>query len=187
MADTVLRHPNREKPAVQATRIVVTVLLVASTALIALVLFGSWASQVEGAKWVTIGYIGIYAIMAFFVLRWKNGVLPMAAAAALGFVAMTAPTLGSWFERTKPGFTTPWLPPEITGLLIIAIIVLQVMLMAATMVGFQQGWNIEVEERAMGSGEDDGGWDDDDGRSEPPSDGGDEQQTRVQDPAGARS
>ena len=94
---------------------------------------------------VSVAYVLIYVIMAFYVARWNRGVLPMAAALAiiLGiFAAIAGP---QWFDRDKFGFTDPALPAGVLGLLTLLIVPVQVLLIAFAMRGFQQAWNVEVE------------------------------------------
>jgi hypothetical protein len=142
-----LRHPNRERPGAKATKTVVAALLVASAVLILIVLIGGWTVQ-AGARWVAALYAIVYFVMAYYVLRWRRGVLAMAAGLSLLFVLMLAPVLPGWFERTKSGYAVSLLPAEILGLLAVLIVVLQVLLVVASMVGFNQGWNLEIEERS---------------------------------------
>jgi hypothetical protein len=77
MADTVLVHPNRDKPESKATRAVVILLLVTSAALILIVTIGGW-SELQGMEIVSIGYAILYLVMAYFVGKWNRGVLPVA-------------------------------------------------------------------------------------------------------------
>jgi hypothetical protein len=141
-----LRHPNRERPGAKATKTVVATLLVASAVLILIVLIGGWTVQ-AGARWVTALYVIVYLVMAYYVLKWKRGVLAMAAGLSLLFAIVLAPGLPLIFERTKEGYAVSLIPAEILGLLMVLILVLQVLLVVATMVGFNQGWNLEIEER----------------------------------------
>ena len=64
MADTVLVHPNRDKPEAKATKAAVILLLLTSAALILIVTVGGW-SELQGAQIVSVGYILIYAVMAY--------------------------------------------------------------------------------------------------------------------------
>ena len=83
--------------------------------------------------------------MALFVARWSRGVLPMIAALAiiLGiFGAIAAP---AWFDRDKDGFTDPALTADLLGLLCALLVLLQIALVLAAMIGFRQRWNVEVE------------------------------------------
>ncbi len=149
-----LRHPNRERASAKATKAVIALLLVSSAVLITVALVGGWTTQ-TGARWMTAGYVIIYALIAYFVFfQWKRGVLALSAGLAFIFAAMTAPGLPGWFERTKDGYATSLLPAEILGLLTVLIVVLQVLLVAASILGFQQGWEVEVEERAQQDDED---------------------------------
>lgn len=168
-----LRHPNRERASAKATKTVIALLLVSSAVLITVALVGGWTAQ-TGARWMTLAYVIIYALIAYFVFfQWKRGVLALSAGLAFIFAAMTAPGLPGWFERTKDGYATSLLPAEILGLLTVLIVVLQVLLVAASILGFQQGWDVEVEERAQQEeeGEEEEAHDHDDGTGEHHQDG----------------
>lgn len=144
MADTVVVHPNRDKAESKVTRAIVVLLLVVSALLILIVTAGGW-SELQGAQIVAIGYILIYLLMAFYVLRWNRGVLPVAAALAILFAVVAAVAAPAWFDRDKAGFDDPALDPGILGLLTAVIVPLQLLLIAFAMRGFQQQWNVEVE------------------------------------------
>jgi lysylphosphatidylglycerol synthetase-like protein (DUF2156 family) len=144
MPDTVLVHPNREKAESRATRAVVVLLLVTSAVLILVVTAGGW-SELQGAQIISIGYIIVYLVMAFYVARWNRGVLPVAAALAILFAVVAAVAAPAWFERDKAGFDDPGLDPSMLGLLTAIIVPVQLLLIAFAMRGFQQQWNVEVE------------------------------------------
>ncbi len=144
MADAVLVHPNRDKAESKATRAIVVLLLVVSAVLIFVVTAGGW-SELQGAQIVSIGYIIVYLVMAFFVARWNRGVLPVAAALAVLFAVVAAVAAPAWFERDKAGFEDPALDPGMLGLLTAIIVPVQLLLIAFAMRGFQQEWNVEVE------------------------------------------
>jgi hypothetical protein len=139
---------------------VVATLLVASAVLILIVLIGGWTVQ-AGARWVTALYVIVYLVMAYYVMKWKRGVLAMAAGLSLLFAIVLAPGLPLIFERTKEGYAVSLIPAEILGLLMVLILVLQILLVVATMVGFQQGWNLEIEERQEEEEEEDDYYDED--------------------------
>ena len=146
MADTVLHHPNRDKAESKATRAVVILLLLTSALLIAVVTFGGW-SQLQGAQMISIFYVIIYVVMAYFVTKWNRGVLPVAAGLAILFAVVAAVAGPAWFERDKAGFNDPALEPSILGLLTIILVPVQLLLVAFAMRGFQQQWSVEVEVR----------------------------------------
>lgn len=141
-----IHHPNREKPQSKATKAGVILLLVASAALIAIILIGGW-EQLAGAVMVAVAYVLIYLLMAYFVARWSRGVLPMAAALAIIFTTFAAVSAPAWFARDKDGLTDPLLPAGLLGLLTLVLIAVQVLLILFAMRGFQQEWSIEVELR----------------------------------------
>ena len=147
-----IRHPNREKSSSQVTKAFVALLLVASAVLVGIVTFGGWNS-LQGAQIVSVLYIIVYVVMAYFVMKWTRGVLPLAAALAVGLAVFAAIAAQGWFDRAKPDYADPALPPRLLGIITILIGIVQVVLIIAAMIGFQQKWNIEVEE----SEEDEGG------------------------------
>src|SRR4051794_17185588 len=144
MADTVVLHPNRDKAESKATKAAVILLLVASAALIAIVTAGGW-SELQGAQIVSIGYVLVYALMAFYVARWNRGTLPVAAGLAILFAVVAAVAGPAWFDRDKNGFKDPALDPSILGLLTLILVPVQLLLTAFAMRGFQQQWNTEIE------------------------------------------
>ena len=147
----IITHPNRDKPVVQATRATVIVLFLASAGLVLIVTIGGW-DLLSGLIPVQIAYVAIYLTLAFYAGRWNRGVLPVAAALAV-LLAIFALVAGpSWFSRDKTGFEQPALNAGLLGVLTLLIVPLQVLLVAFAMRGFQQGWNVEVEQRRPRSG-----------------------------------
>ena len=144
MADTVLHHPNRDKAESKATRAVVILLLLVSALLIAVVTFGGW-SQLQGAQMISIFYVIIYVVMAYFVTKWNRGVLPVAAGLAILFAVVAAVAGPAWFARDKAGFNDPTLEPSILGMLTLILVPVQLLLTAFAMRGFQQQWSTEVQ------------------------------------------
>src|SRR3954447_11113049 len=142
--ETRIEHPNRKKAASKVTKMIVVVLLLASAGLLALITWGGW-STLEGAKPLQLAYILVYLVMAFFVLRWSRGVLPVASALAIIMLIFAAVSAPEWFDRDKSGFTSPTLDEGILGLLTALMVPLQILLIAFAMSGFRQAWNVEVE------------------------------------------
>jgi hypothetical protein len=139
-----VEHPNREKAGSKLTKFIVFLLLLGSAVLLLIVTLGGW-EKLAGARFVQIAYIAVYVLMAFFVLRWNRGVLPMAAALAmiLGiFAGIAGP---EWFARDKPGYSQPELDEAALGTFTLLIVPVQFLLIVAAMTGFAQGWNVEVE------------------------------------------
>jgi amino acid transporter len=160
VADTVLIHPNRDKPESKATKAAVVLLLLTSALLVLVVTLGGW-SQLQGAQVVSFAYVIIFVAMAFFVSRWNRGVLPVAAGIAILFAVVAAVAGPAWFDRDKAGLDDPALEPSILGILTLLIVPVQLLLIVFAMRGFQQQWNVEVEvtrdaaerHRAGGGGE----------------------------------
>ena len=146
MADPGVRieHPNRRKAASKLTRVIVVLLLLASAFLVTVVTIGGW-DVLQGAKALQIAYIVVYLVIAFLVLRWSRGVLPVAAALAIVLLIFAAVSAPAWFDRDKPGFTDPAIDEGILGLLTALLVPVQLLLIAFAMSGFRQAWNVEVE------------------------------------------
>jgi len=134
--DTYLDRPNRRKASSKATKAIVAFLLVVSAVIVLIISLGGW-NTLEGAKPLQIAYILLYLVMAFLVMRWNRGVLPLAAA-----LAVSGP---AWFDRDKTGLTEPPLSSDLLGLLSLILVPVQILLIAFSMRGFQQAWNVEVE------------------------------------------
>lgn len=144
-AGVIVTHPNRDKPAVRATRATVIALLLLSAALVLIVTAGGWA-VLQGAVWVQIAYIAIYLTFAFFAGRWNRGVLPVGAALAVLLAIFALAAGPSWFSR-KSGFAEAALNHDLLGVITFAIAPVQALLIFFAMRGFNQGWNVEVERR----------------------------------------
>jgi hypothetical protein len=139
-----IEHPNRRKAASKLTRALVVVLLLVSAFLVAVITVGGW-DVLQGAKALQIAYIAVYLVIAFFVMRWSRGVLPLAAALAIVLLIFAAVSAPAWFDRDKPGFADPALDEGILGLLTALLVPIQLLLIAFAMSGFRQAWNVEVE------------------------------------------
>jgi uncharacterized membrane protein len=143
----VIEHPNREKASSKATKAVVILLLLVSALIVAVITVGGWA-VLEGAQALQITYIVLYVVIAFFVARWKRGLLPVASALAIILLIFAAVSGPQWLDRDQPGFTSPALDESILGLLSFILVPVQALLIAFAMRGFQQRWNVEVERPA---------------------------------------
>jgi hypothetical protein len=150
-----LWRPNREKAGSVTTKLVIVLLLLATAVLAALITIGGFSLLKGGAGMgaVCIIYAVLYAFFAFLVARWSRGILPVAAALSMILAIFCAVGAGSWFEREKDGFSEALLPSSMIGLLVVILGLLQIVLIAAALYGFNQEWHVE-EERPIGSGED---------------------------------
>jgi presenilin-like A22 family membrane protease len=142
--DTYIDRPNRRKASSKVTKAIVALLLVASAALMIIISLGGWGT-LEGAKPVQIAYILVYLLMAFLVMRWNRGVLPLSAALAIVLLIFAAVSGPAWFDRDKEGLAQPALHSDVLGLLSLLLIPIQILLIAFAGRGFQQAWNVEVE------------------------------------------
>ena len=150
-----LWRPNREKGSSVTTKFVIVVLMLATAVLAALVTVGGWSLLKGGGAMGTVCaiYAILYAFFAFRVARWSRGILPLSAALSMILAIFCAVGANSWFERDKSGFDEALLPTALLGTLVVLLGLLQLVLVAAAMYGFNQEWHVE-EERPIGSGED---------------------------------
>jgi hypothetical protein len=149
-------HPNRDKPECKLVKVIVVGILLASVVVMALVTFGGW-SKLEGLTPLNFFWCLAYLVLAYYVWRWSRGSLPIAAGLAIlllmvAVVAGTGISGTSWFDRSSYGFAhaqsifgTGGLPSDVLGTLTLLLIPVQVLLIIFAMVGFAQGWNVELE------------------------------------------
>jgi hypothetical protein len=150
-----LWRPNREKASSLTTKFVIALLLAATAVIAALITIGGWPLLKGGSGMgiVCAIYAILYAFFAFLVARWNRGILPVAAALSMILAIFCAVGAESWFNRDRAGFDSAGLPSDLIGLLVIILGLLQIVLIAAALYGFNQEWHVE-EERPIGSGED---------------------------------
>jgi peptidoglycan/LPS O-acetylase OafA/YrhL len=150
-----LWRPNREKAESVTTKVVITILLAATSILCIIVAISGFSlmSGGSGMAVVTLIFGLLYAFFAFLVWRWNRGILPVAAALSMILAIFCAVGADSWFARDKSGFEEGLIPVSLIGLFVILIALLQIVLMVAALYGFNQDWHVE-EERLIGSSED---------------------------------
>jgi hypothetical protein len=150
-----LWRPNREKAGSVTTKFVLVLLLLATAILAAIITIGGWSLLKGGGSMglVCAIYALLYAFFAFLVARWNRGILPVAAALSMILAIFCAVGADSWFAREKAGFDEALLSSSLIGLLVVILGLLQVVLVAFALYGFNQEWHVE-EERPIGSGED---------------------------------
>ena len=141
---SVIEHPNRDKAASQTTRVLVVALLLASAALLAIVTIGGW-TKIQGAKPVQIAYLLIYLVLAYYVARWRSGMLPVAAALAIVLLLFAVISGPQWFDRNGAGYEDPALDAGLIGVLTLVLVPLQMLLIVFAAQGFSQRWSVEVE------------------------------------------
>jgi hypothetical protein len=147
--DVIIEHPNRDKPGSQATRALVVGLLLVSAALLVLATIGGW-EKIQGAKPVQVAFIVVYLLLAFYIARWRSGLLPVAASLAIILLIFCAISGPQWFDRDNDGFDDPLLAASIVGILTLILVPLQLLLIAVAARGFSQKWSVEVERRRDG-------------------------------------
>ena len=154
-----LWRPNREKAQSKTTKAIVSFVLLASAALIAIIVLGGWERmQSSNIAIMSLLWAGLYVFMAFMVMNWNRGLLPVASALAVIMAIFAGVAAPGWFARSKDGLDSPVLPEDLLGLLAVILVFVQILLIVVAMIGFNQEWHVE-EERPIGgaplAGEDD--------------------------------
>jgi hypothetical protein len=149
-------HPNRDKPIVKITKLVIVAILLVSVAMMLILTIGGW-SKLQGMKPVNFFWCFLYLVLGFYILRWSRGLLPIAAALAIllliiAVIAAFGLDGTSWFDRNNPTFAGPHslfggsgLTPDVLGTITLLLIPVEVALIIFAMIGFSQGWNVETE------------------------------------------
>ena len=142
----ILEYPNRDKSSSKTVKAIVVLLLLVSAVLMLIVIVGGWEA-LQGAKLIQIAYIALYLLCAYFIARWRSGVLPVVAALGIILLIFAAVSGPEWFARDKDGFDQPSIDASILGLITLIIVPVQVLLIAFAMSGFRQNWQTEVERK----------------------------------------
>jgi hypothetical protein len=147
----VLVRPNRVRAGAKTMKGVVTFTMVAAGALILVVTFAGWDKE-QGFQAVGVFWGVVYLVMAYFVVRWNRGMLPIASGLAIIMAIFAADAAPGWFQRSGAAYVTPQTPWSSTGLgadtlgvLTIVVVVAQVALIVFAMYAFSQQWQVEVE------------------------------------------
>jgi len=153
----VVVYPNREKASSQTTKAIVVLIMLVSVALMLIVTIGGW-SKLQGLKPVNFVWCIAYLLIAYYVTtRWARGLLPIVTALAIlllimAIIAGTGASGTSWFDRSHAGFAGAkslfgggGLSPDFLGLITLLIAPVQALLIFFAMLGFSQGWNVELE------------------------------------------
>ena len=154
-ASVSITHPNREKAVVQGTRATVILLLLVSGALLLIITIGGWEALQGSSIGLQLVFVLVYLLLAFYAGRWNRGVLPVASALAVLLIIFALTGASAWFNRDGAGFNQPALNADLLGLLTLLVVPVQILLITFAMRGLQQGWNVELEQRAA-SGADEG-------------------------------
>lgn len=149
-------YPNRYKSSSKMMKLVVVILMGVTVALMLLVTLGGW-TKLQGLRYVNLFWAVSFVVIAYYVFRWKRGLLPMAAGGGiilmmLALVAGTGAAGASWFDRSHVGyasaksiFGSSGLSDNILGLLTVLMAPVAILLIVVSMKGFSQGWNVEQE------------------------------------------
>lgn len=152
----VVIHPNRDKAICKLTKLIVVGLLIASVVLMVILTVGGW-SKLQGMKPVNFIWSAVYLVIAYYILRWARGLLPIAAAlAVLLLIIAVISGFGldgtSWFDRNHHGFGAAQslfggsgLSTDVLGTITLLLIPVEIALVVFAMIGFAQGWNVELE------------------------------------------
>ncbi len=142
--DTVVVHPNRERPESKSTKAAVVVLLIAAAVLTFIIFVGGF-TKIPGQRPLTVLNIIVFGILAYYIWHWSRGSLAMAAGVTTIFFMGVVVALPGWFGRDKVGFDDPLFPAGLLGMLTLVLVFISLAVIVLSMVAFQQGWNVEVE------------------------------------------
>ena len=149
-------HPNRDRAICKLTRIFAVIVLLTSVALMLAVTVGGW-SKLEGMTPVNFVWCAVYVVMAFFIARWARGLLPIAGVLGLLLLAIALiASVGfggtSWFDRSSSSYGTAHalgggqgFSSDTIGTLVLLLVPVELVLIMVAIVGFAQGWNVELE------------------------------------------
>jgi hypothetical protein len=149
-------HPNRDRAVCKLTKLLIVGILLASVVLMMVVTIGGW-SKLQGMKPVNFIWAALYLVCAFYISRWARGILPIAAALAIllliiAVVAAFGLDGTSWFDRNHSGFAHAQslfggagLGTNVLGTFAVLLIPVEVALVVVAIIGFAQGWNVELE------------------------------------------
>lgn len=112
--------------------------------IVAIVTVGGWGT-LSGAEALQITFIPAYLVLAFYIARWRSGLLPVAAALAMVLMSFALTGGPQWFARDQDGFSDPLLDESILGFFTLLLVPLQVLLIVFAARGFSQRWSVEVE------------------------------------------
>lgn len=147
-ASVTITHPNREKAIVQGTRATVILLMLATVGLLLIITIGGWEALLGASIALQLAFILAFLLLAFYAGRWNRGVLPVSCGLAILLIIFALTGASAWFNRDGSGFSQPLLGASLLGLLTLLIVPVQILLITFAMRGFQQGWNVELEQRA---------------------------------------
>lgn len=156
-AGVTITHPNREKAVVQGTRATVILLLLVSVGLLLIITIGGWEVLLGASIALQLAFVLAFLLLAFYAGRWNRGVLPVSSGLAVLLIIFALTGASAWFNRDGAGFTQPALNASLLGLLTLLLVPVQILLITFAMRGFQQGWNVELEQRAASGGDGDFG------------------------------
>ena len=157
----VVTYPNRDRRSSRIAKVGVAVVLVISTLLMLLVTVGGW-SKLAGLLPVNLIWCAVYLVIAYYVMRWARGLLPIAAALAalmlvFALIAVTSLAGVTWSDRAGPDYAPvhslfggSGLSTGTLSTLTVLIAISQALLIVVAMRAFGQRWNIEYEIPADG-------------------------------------
>jgi len=140
----VIEHPNRAKSSSKLSRMLVTALLIASAVLMTVIVIGGW-DALMGMQFIALAWIAVYLLFAFYVWRWRRGILPVIAALSLIMLIFALIAVPTWVDRDSAGYAETALSASLLATLTAILVALQALTCAAAGQAFTQEWNVEVE------------------------------------------
>jgi 6-phosphofructokinase len=142
--EMVIEHPNRAKSSSKTSRAIMVVLLLLSAGLMTVIVIGGW-DALMGMQLIAVAWILLYVLFAYFIARWRRGVLPVIAALALIMLIFAVIAVPTWVDRDSAGFEATSLSAGVLATLTAVLVALQAVVCIAAAQAFNQEWNVEVE------------------------------------------
>ena len=142
--EVIIEHPNRAKSSSKLSRAVMVILLLLSAGLMSVIALGGW-DALMGMQLIAIAWILLYVLFAYFIARWRRGILPVIAALALIMLIFAVIAVPTWVDRDAAGFEATALSAGVLATLTAVLVALQGVLCIAAGQAFNQEWNVEVE------------------------------------------
>ena len=88
--DLVIEHPNRDRASSKSTRVAVVLVLLVSIGLMLVVTLGGW-HELQGSKALLVGYLLVYLLATYLVLRWNREVAKV----------LNTPAMKMWMAQSR--------------------------------------------------------------------------------------
>ena len=142
--EVIIEHPNRAKSSSKISRAAMVILLLLSAGLMSVIVIGGW-DALMGMQFIAVAWILLYVMFAYFIARWRRGILPVVAALSLIMLIFAMIAVPTWVDRDSAGYAATSLSAGVLATLTAVLVALQGVVCLAAGQAFNQEWNVEVE------------------------------------------